>query len=116
MTDEDPLADLFDRLEEQYPDAHALETQPEWMDSLVDAHETIGIAYARKRGATPTPMVELEVTNTVSGEAGWHRFEATDEEWMYPYADPPAGVVAALEWLRDHVPPSEYREWWSDQQ
>lgn len=111
MSEEHPTIDLFQNLEEQYEPSHALDTQPAWMDDLADVHDAIETAFARRKGTTPDPMVELRVTNGVSGEDGWHRIEATESGWLFPFEHPPAGIVAALDWLEEHVPAAEYRQW-----
>lgn len=114
MTEEADPGELLDRLHDEYPDRHALDAQPAWVEALADVHDSIELAYVRERDSTPEPKIELKVMNTVSEEAGWHRIEAAPEEWLYPHEHPPAGVAAALEWLQGNVPVTEFRGWFDD--
>lgn len=116
MTNRSDVKDLLEQLEEEYPERHSLETQPDWIADLRDVHSSIQMAYVRERGATPLPKVELNVRNSVSGEDGWYRIEATEEEWFYALESPPAGVVSALTWLRENVAVSEFRDWFQAHQ
>jgi hypothetical protein len=110
-TQPDTAEELLARLLKEYPDRHALDSQPDWITDLNDAHSSIQLAYVRKRGPSPEPKVELRVKNSVSGTEGWHRIEAIEEGWFYPYTDPPAGVATALQWLRENVHVTEFRTW-----
>lgn len=104
---------LEEGLAEAYPDAVRLDSQPEWIDALVDSHDAIETAFVRVQGATPVPQLELAVTNSASDETGWHRLELDAEGWHYPFANPPAGVVATLEFLEQEVDTDAFREWYA---
>lgn len=104
----------MEQLEAEYPDHVALDTQPEWMTDLMDAHPSIELAFVRERGATPAPKVELNVTNSISRDAGWHRIEALEDGWFYHSDTPPAGVESGLQWLRENREVSEFREWFEE--
>ena len=82
MTDRSDVKDLLEHLEEEYPERHALDTQPDWISNLTEAHSSIELAYVRKRGPSPELKVELKFLNTVSDEDGWHRIEATEQAWF----------------------------------
>ena len=114
MTEDSPLDELMDRLEEEYPESNALAEQPDWIHDLAGAHDSIEMAYVRKRGPSPEPKVELRVANSVSGAVGWHRIEVVEDGWLFPHSDPPAGVATALQWLRENVAVTEFRAWFDD--
>lgn len=107
----DTVQELLAQLWEEYPDRHALDSQPGWITSLTDAHASIQLAYVRERGPSPEPKVELRVKNSVSGAEEWHRIEAVEGGWFYAYDDPPAGVATAHQWLRENVHVTEFRTW-----
>lgn len=112
--DAEGRVDLTGFLEDRYPDAHALEAQPEWIEDLQDAHKAIEAAFVRKRGSVPFPRVELNVRNQISDETGWHQIEFSGK-WIYPYSNPPAGIVAALVCLEENVDTDAFERWWYEQ-
>jgi len=106
------IEDLLAKLEEDYPDNHAMDEQPEWIPDLRGCHESVQVAYARKRGTAPVAQIEVQVQNQQSGESGWYRIEAVSGQWHWPFDSQPAGLDAALDWLADNVDASAYRAWW----
>lgn len=110
MTGREGVAEWMVHFQAEDPERHALDHQPDWISDLASAHSSIKIADARKRGPSPRPEIELKILNTVSNEVGWHRIEATDRAWVYPHEHPPAGVSAALRWLRENVEVSDFRD------
>lgn len=106
--------DLLARLEDDYADAHTADTQPEWIDDLRETHAAIESAFVRVRGPLPFPQIELEIYNQVADETGWHRIELSGGSWGYAYDDPPAGVVAAHEFLELNVDADAFEQWWGE--
>jgi len=93
--------------------AHPREVQPEWIDDLRDAHPSIETAFIRTHWALPYPQVELEVRNSRSDDTGWHRLEYAGG-WGYADDHPPAGVVAAREFLESSVDAAAFEQWWRE--
>ncbi|ELY68913.1 hypothetical protein [Natrinema versiforme] len=106
--------DIMERLEDDYADAHTADAQPEWTDDLRDAHDAIESAFVRVCGPVPFPRIELEVYNQAADETGWHRIELSDGNWGYAYDNPPAGVVAAQEFLEECVNADAFEAWWRE--
>ena len=106
------IENVLAKLEEDYPDNHAMDEQPEWMPDLRACHDSVLVAYARKRETVPVAQLEVQVQNQQTGETGWYRIEVASGQWSWPFDSPPAGLAAALDWLANNVDATAYRAWW----
>ncbi|AFO57030.1 hypothetical protein NJ7G_1788 [Natrinema sp. J7-2] len=48
----------------------------------------------------------------MSDETGWYRIELSGGAWGHVYKHPPAGVIAAQEFLEITVDTNAFESWW----